>query len=77
MRDWHEVCKDASSPLFLQCADGYARLISKVMVEHELRKKMSRTACTDGVKGYTWWDSMEVRPRKACAESVLKQEVFF
>lgn len=60
MRDWHDVCKDASSPLFLHAADGYARLISKVMVDHELRKKMSRLACTDGVKGYTWWDAMEV-----------------
>jgi hypothetical protein len=70
MRDWHEVCKDASSSLFLQCADGYARLMSKVMVEHELRKKMSRMASTEGVKGYTWWESMEVRLGKACAESV-------
>ncbi|GHJ89291.1 hypothetical protein NliqN6_5693 [Naganishia liquefaciens] len=59
MRDWHEVCKDASSPLFLHGADGYARLIAKVMVDHELRKKMSRLACTEGVRGYTWWDAME------------------
>lgn len=60
MRDWHEVCKDSSSPLFLQCADGYARMIAKVMVDHELRRSMSRTACTKGIEGYTWADAMEV-----------------
>lgn len=71
MRDWHEVCKDASSPVFLRAADGYARLISKVMVDHGLRKKMSRLACTDGVKGYTWWDAMEVRFGLTCGGLIL------
>ncbi|KAJ9101245.1 hypothetical protein QFC21_003464 [Naganishia friedmannii] len=59
MRDWHEVCKDSSSPIFLQCADGYARMIAKVMVDHELRRNMSATACTEGIEGYTWGDAME------------------
>jgi hypothetical protein len=40
-------------------------MIAKVMVDHELRRHMSRTACTKGIEGYTWGDAMEVSKRQA------------
>jgi hypothetical protein len=41
-------------------ATEYATLLSRAVTLHEERDEMGRKACTDGIKGYTWWDAMEV-----------------
>jgi hypothetical protein len=43
-------------------ATEYATLLSRAVTLHEERDEMGRKACTDGIKGYTWWDAMEVSP---------------
>lgn len=59
--DWPMVCKYPKSDAFASLADDYAKLIARLMKDEGLRVRMGRTACTEGIEGYTWWDAMEVR----------------
>lgn len=57
--NWSITLNDPSAPLFDVCAKGYAELLAKVVVDNNLRKSMGDKGCTDGIKGFTWWDTME------------------
>jgi glycosyltransferase involved in cell wall biosynthesis len=57
--DWSTACQ-RSSPHFRQLAAQYAQLLTKACVSHGDREEMGRKASTEGIKGYTWWDAMEV-----------------
>jgi hypothetical protein len=63
VNDWPRVFRDASTDIFASAATSYAKLIASAVVDKEMRMRMGRTACTEGIKGYTWWDAMEVRPQ--------------
>jgi glycosyltransferase involved in cell wall biosynthesis len=57
--DWSTACQ-RPSPHFRQLATEYATLLARVCTSHSEREAMGRKASTDGIKGYTWWDAMEV-----------------
>lgn len=59
--DWSTACQRSSSH-FRSLAQEYAGLLSRSCTDHHEREAMSRSASTEGVKGYTWWDAMEARP---------------
>jgi hypothetical protein len=59
--DWSTACQ-RSSPHFRQLATHYAQLLAKACGSHGEREEMGRRASTEGIKGYTWWDAMEVCP---------------
>ena len=59
--DWSTACQ-RSSPHFRQLATHYAQLLTKACGSHGAREEMGRRASTEGIKGYTWWDAMEVCP---------------
>ncbi|TXT10662.1 hypothetical protein VHUM_02167 [Vanrija humicola] len=58
-RTWPTICRNTNHPLFSTCADNYAALLAKAATQHTLRTAMSARACTEGIKGFTWWDAME------------------
>lgn len=58
-RTWPTICRNTNHPLFSTCADNYAALLAQAATEHTLRATMSARACTEGIKGFTWWDAME------------------
>lgn len=58
--DWSTACQRSSSN-FKSLSIDYASLLSRSCTDHQERESMSRLASTEGVKGYTWWDAMEVR----------------
>jgi hypothetical protein len=57
--DWSTACQ-RSSPHFRQLATHYAQLLTKACGSHGEREEMGTKASTEGIKGYTWWDAMEV-----------------
>ncbi len=57
---WPQLCRNSSTGGFADLANQYAELIARMVVDGELRTRMSRTASTEGIKGFTWWDAMEV-----------------
>lgn len=59
-RTWPMICKDHTTPLFLECAEEYAKLLARSTTKDDERRKMGATGSTEGIKGYTWWDAMEV-----------------
>ncbi|KAL1408885.1 hypothetical protein Q8F55_005699 [Vanrija albida] len=58
-RTWPTICRNTSHPLFSACADSYAALLAQAATQHTLRAAMGTRACTEGIKGFTWWDAME------------------
>jgi hypothetical protein len=63
--DWSTACQ-RSSPHFRQLATHYAQLLTKACGSHSDREEMGRRASTEGIKGYTWWDAMEVCSLPVC-----------
>lgn len=58
--NWPQAVKDHKSATFDAAAREYAGLLAKVVLNHKLRKEMGQRGSTVGIKGYTWWDAMEV-----------------
>lgn len=56
---WATVLKHPFAPLFDTCAKKYAELLAKVVGNHSMRMEMGKKACTEGIRGFTWWDAME------------------
>jgi hypothetical protein len=67
-RTWPTICRDHSTEIFAECAEGYASLLGQAVLDHEARRGMGTTASTEGIVGYTWWDAMEVGQRCACSQ---------
>jgi hypothetical protein len=59
-RTWPTICRDHSTEIFAECAEGYASLLGQAVLDHDARRGMGTTASTEGIVGYTWWDAMEV-----------------
>lgn len=59
--EWSTACQRAS-PQSQSLARQYATLLTRACTDHAEREKMGHRACTQGIKGYTWWDAMEVSP---------------
>lgn len=57
--EWSTACQ-RSSPHFQPLVQRYAVLLTRACTDHAEREGMGRRACTEGIKGYTWWDAMEV-----------------
>lgn len=60
-RTWPLICRDNTSSIFAECAEDYASLLARAISEPEERRRMGDRGSTEGIKGYTWWDAMEVR----------------
>jgi hypothetical protein len=58
-RAWPTICRDSANPLFQACVEGYADLLAEACTQHARREEMAQRACTDGIRGFTWWDAME------------------
>lgn len=56
---WPTVCRNTSHPLFNSCVEGYAGLLARAATKHDERAVMGERACTEGIRGFTWWDAME------------------
>jgi hypothetical protein len=48
-----------SSPLFAQCAQAYADLLSTFILDRKLQASMRKRAVDEGTVGRTWNDAME------------------
>jgi glycosyltransferase involved in cell wall biosynthesis len=59
-RTWPLICRDTATPIFDECAENYAGLLARAICEHDQRRIMGDKGSTEGIKGYTWWDAMEV-----------------
>jgi glycosyltransferase involved in cell wall biosynthesis len=59
-RSWPLICRDNTSPVFAQCAEEYAGLLARAVCGHDERRRMGDKGNTEGIRGYTWWDAMEV-----------------
>jgi hypothetical protein len=61
-RAWPRLCKVSASPtpVFDGLANDYAKLIAELVIDHEKVQRMSKFASTQAIKGFTWWDAMEV-----------------
>lgn len=58
-RAWPTICRDTTGALFQACVVGYADLLAEACTQHAQREEMAHRACTDGIRGFTWWDAME------------------
>jgi hypothetical protein len=55
---WPAVCCP-SHTLFPATVEVYAALLARVASNPAERAGMGGRACTDGIRGFTWWDAME------------------
>ncbi|GMK54170.1 hypothetical protein CspeluHIS016_0107560 [Cutaneotrichosporon spelunceum] len=58
-RAWPTICRDTTNPVFHECVVGYADLLAEACTQHAQREAMAQRACTEGIRGFTWWDAME------------------
>lgn len=58
-KSWPSICRNTSSPAFDSCIEGYAALLTRATTKHSERAAMGQKACTEGIRGFTWWDAME------------------
>ena len=66
--NWPGALKDTQSSSFGVAARIYAELVAQIVQDHAKRVEMGQRASTEGIKGYTWWDAMEVsNPGQATA----------
>ena len=54
------MLKSPKSPVTISAARAYAALLHRAVTHHEARATMGKLAAVEGVRGYTWWDAMEV-----------------
>jgi hypothetical protein len=76
-RTWPTICRDHSTEIFAECAEGYASLLGQAVLDHEARRGMGTTASTEGIVGYTWWDAMEVSRPMRTSSSLSPADIVF
>lgn len=64
--NWSTICMFPETEAFASLADDYAQLIAKLVIDDDLRTRLTKAAPTIGVAGYTWHDALEV-----CAKTKL------